>query len=72
MTYEPAWDAGEWDEHWDSTPHDANEFESTPPAPCKHSAVRKEVLVGHTGPQIFAWVCRLCGAALYEDRGLEV
>lgn len=68
MHYEPAWDAGEWDEFWDSTPHDANEFESTPPAPCKHSAIRKAVLTEHTtrGEPVWAWVCRLCGAAMYE------
>jgi hypothetical protein len=67
--YEPAWDAGEWDDFWDSTPHDANEFESTPPPPCKHSAIRKPVLEAHgtkSDPVVWAWVCRLCGAAMYE------
>lgn len=67
MYYEPAWDAGEWADIWDETPHDANEFEATPPPACKHSGIRVPVLREWTAHnEVWAWKCRLCGAALYE------
>ena len=67
MTWEPT-EIGEWDEFWSSTDHDANEFESTNPLTCRHSAVRVAVLTEHTsyGEPVWAWVCRLCDEPMYE------